>query len=211
MFRPIDRDAYALVTQILEHRYETLKAEHLTSTSERLEKGQRILYDKFCCLKRHWIAWNYPIKSGPRLDDSTPVPIVSTEYNPIPSNTEGEMNGTAGCAVWDAFVHTIQPRQNAHHHHHSLYRRRLPVFLRLSHGELISEDRSIPHIKSRINAKNTSEKPNDSYLRQSERCWKSLLIKNGGLQADEWNVVMENFTKKKKKIEITKAYRSKKG
>ena len=83
-------------------------------------------------------------------------------------------------------------------------------FVRLSQGELISEDRSIPHIKSHINAKYKSEKPNDSYFHQSERCWRSLLVKNEGNNADEWNVVMENFTKKKKKAEITKAIRSNK-
>lgn len=76
-------------------------------------------------------------------------------------------------------------------------RKRLPIFVQLSCGEFINHTtRSLPHIhkfpcNSNVEGKN---KPKDSYLRQSERCWKSLLLQNNGRMGDEWTVVMDHFT-----------------
>ena len=77
-------------------------------------------------------------------------------------------------------------------------RRRLSVFVRLSRGENIYDgNRSLPHINRRrwnsigsANGQHLGGKPKDSYLRQSERCWRSLMLQSGG----EWGAVVDHFT-----------------
>jgi hypothetical protein len=73
-------------------------------------------------------------------------------------------------------------------------RKRLSLFVRLSQGGIMDKDnRSLPHIKNQL-CTSTGSKPKDSYLRQSERCWKSLVLQNDGLRAGEWDIVVDHFT-----------------
>jgi hypothetical protein len=83
----------------------------------------------------------------------------------------------------------------------SPHRKRLSVFVRLSHGETVDGgNRSLPRIQTGRSASvgfsrgsKSDGKPKDSYLRQSERCWRSLLLQNDGPQA-EWDIVVDHFT-----------------
>ena len=77
--------------------------------------------------------------------------------------------------------------------------RRLPIFSRLSCGEEIDEDRSLPHIHGDSFYK---RKENDGQVpnRQSERCWKALLLHPDQLGfANEWDLVHEHFDKSRTK------------
>ena len=59
MIRPIDREAFFLVQDILEHNYASLKAEAIPSIRERsralqeVEKEHILLGERFSSLKRH--------------------------------------------------------------------------------------------------------------------------------------------------------------
>ena len=84
-----------------------------------------------------------------------------------------------------------------------LCRKRLSVFVRLGNGEAVDmETRSLPHIENGFDSINNStkrkqpkNKPKNSYLRQSERCWRSLLLSNDEFHESEWEEVVNKFTK----------------
>lgn len=151
---------------------------------------------------RHWMAFTYPGQRRP-LNNETPVPPVDTEYNPITKKVTTCLKIKSG-EIWESFVDTMVTLEDSDRHYPSHYDgdhnrcyRRLSIFKRLSHGEIISEDRSLPDItlKHRTDTKKKNEKPKDLYLYQSQSCWSSLLLNNEGPQMDEWAVVMEHFTK----------------
>ncbi len=114
MVRPIDKEAFFLVQDILEHRFASLQAEIIPSIRERsgalqeVEKERTLLGERFSNLKHHWAAWTYPSAFGrPRIDDETPVPPADATYEP------GESNATNACfresrKVWTSFLSTLQ-------------------------------------------------------------------------------------------------------
>ena len=204
--RPNDFDAFDLVTNILLHRLDTVKAGQLPLINDRfaaLEKvseNRRLLRERFSSIMKHWLAFAYPANSSHQpINNGTPVPPVDTEYSPVTSKfSNGLKNESEG--IWKSFVDTLVSLEDSdcyHHlHYHGAYNhchRRLSIFEKLSHGKIINEDRSLPHIMHRTDVKKeTDEKP--KYSLQSESCWKSLLIKSDGPQMDEWAIVMDHFT-----------------
>jgi hypothetical protein len=118
-------------------------------------------------------------------------------------------------AIWDSFVTTKftesnrakpAPQSKPERPAASVYqqqqqqqpltptRRRLAIFERLAHGEAVSEDRRLPHV---IFDRLVLSQVDDPQLRQSERCWKSLMLPVGHEQLhelnNEWEVVREHF------------------
>jgi hypothetical protein len=187
------------------HRLDTVKAGQLPSINDRfaalekVSKDHRLLRERFSSIMKHWLTFSYPANSNQPITYDTPIPPVDTEYGPINSKVSiGLKNKSEG--IWESFVDTMVSLEDSDRYYHSHYlgaynhrHRRLSIFERLSHGEIINEDRSLPHIKHRTDVKKkTDEKP--KYSLQSESCWKSLLLKNDGPQMDEWAVVMEHFT-----------------
>ena len=82
---------------------------------------------------------------------------------------------------------------------------RLSVFVRLSLGGIIDyKNRALPHIKIHSNRSSKcfhkrghpDTEPKKSYLHQSERCWKSLLLPKRAQQVDEWDVILDRFLMK---------------
>ena len=199
--RPNDSDAFDFCTSILNHRLDTVKAGQLSSINERfaamekVSKDSHLLRERFSSLMRHWIAFTYPGQRRP-LNDESPVPPVDTEYYPITNEVTTCLKIKSG-EIWESFVDTMVTLEDSDRYPSNRCYRRLSIFERLSHGEIISKDRSLPHItfKHRTDMKKNSEKPKDLYLYQSQSCWKSLLLNNEGPQIDEWAVVMDHFTK----------------
>lgn len=237
MIRPTEKCAFDLATAILQHRYDTLKAERLASVKERflmldhLKKEEAAMQKTFTNHKRHWIAWTYPVHSGRQhLDEDAPVPPVDPLYDPI-TDTEAVHHrhehsqqggrdhapaevvvGGATRRIWESFTSTMKilgdetvvppPAPSVSHS-------RLPIFVRLSMGKPICADRSLPHItKSHIvvEERKQHERPKKSYAKQSERCWRSILVAtkddSGGSADDapnDWGEVMEHFFKAKSK------------
>jgi hypothetical protein len=239
MIRPQDSDAFALVTRILKHRHESLKTERLSSLSDRFEALKKLnnerdaLEETFYNHRRHWIAWMYPMNEGrERVDDDTPVPPVDTDYNPIiDAKAQKRMNcdaidtigGTAIQGIWQSFTDTLQSIEQvdstSSEDSKSMkdgrqlflsHESRLPIFQSLRRGEHSSRDRTRPHIKIRIDGTSDEELPKTAHARQSERCWKALLLRKhhivDGLHAcNEWDEVVDhfqNYSRSKKVLSI---------
>jgi hypothetical protein len=231
MIRPHDRDAFELATDILEHRYETVKAERISTLSERsealkvLQKEKELLRETFGHHKRHWTAWAWPINTGRQtIDDDTPVPPIDGEYNPIidqeaMSDDYGEVEGEKVTGsfiqpIWESFVsHKFEGTRKAHQckpdegdwKSSSIAdkpRRRLSIFARLGYGESINPDRSsLPHIRQDYGQSSTTCDP---LPRQSERCWRALLLKKDWQHAqNEWEIVREHFQNARSKKVLT--------
>ncbi|KAG7360936.1 zinc finger domain containing protein [Nitzschia inconspicua] len=222
MLRPTDQDAFELATKILQHRFETVKAERLSSMEERFESlkilrtQKLVLEDLFHRQKRSWISWTYPINNGRQRNDAdTPIPPVDDEYHPIVdeagSNTYNTMSGVCGSAVegiWRSFVTFMAqaPHSNLEAEHdrtagpkevQGRFQSRLPTFVQLSRGEPISPHRALPHItrSNEIIQRHTKHPKLTQYAIQSERCWKSLLLTQEDPlnETSEWNIVMDHF------------------
>ncbi len=216
MIRPIDSDAFFLVKDTLKHRYDVLQAERFSSIRERklaleeLDKEYLLLGERFQNLKRHWKVWAYPTTEGrPPIDERTTVPPADAKYEP------GEATETRyqeGGKAWKSFLSTLEALEKdddvvdespiANTSNGASYligdfrpktnpSRRLSVFENLAQGRALNlRNRSLPRItNNRI--KKQGAKPKDSYLRQSERCWKSLMLQNDGLA--EWDAVVDHF------------------
>ena len=211
----------------IEDRFKTLK--NLSPVRQTLEK-------MFKCQKRSWISWTYPINNGrQRNDGNTPIPPVDAEYHPIIDTKMMEKNpthlhyedstevvfGSAVERVWRSFIKSFDRKTSLLPFRESEERRhdsgtsgssrscgRLSIFVRLSQGKLISPNRGLPHINSFRNHKKRelSTRKTSPYQDQSERCWKSLLLKQGPEEgSNEWHVVMDhfqNFSRSKKVLTI---------
>jgi len=188
---------------------------------EKVAEEFALLHDRFSNLKRHWGAWTYPLASRRRpIDEHTPVPPADAKYAPTSSTSVGEASGSKalGCLnetkeMWESFLSTLEVSKNdkvddittatrtsyllgdfSSVRQNPPRRKRLSVFLRLSQGGIMdTNNRSLPYIKNRY-CTSTGSKPKDSYLRQSERCWKSLVLQNDRIQAGEWDIVVDHFT-----------------
>jgi hypothetical protein len=229
MIRPHDQGAFDLCTEVLEHRFATVKTERLTTMGDRFEllkqlKSQRgLLQEKFERQKRDWIAWTYPINNGrQRVDEDTPVPPVDAEYEPIIDTSamdQGVVVGSAIQGIWSSFVTTMTQMEgenagNTEQHGSGIdkpsrFTQRLPIFVRLGRGESICPDRKLPHINTCvIKKKRFNDLKASAYAQQSERCWKSLLLvnhngKNGS--TSEWDIVkdhFQNFSRSKKVLSM---------
>jgi hypothetical protein len=223
MIRPYDRDAFQFATDILKHRLETVKAERLTVLNERfevikiLQKEKDVLRESFLAHKRSWINWCWPISAGRQtIDDDTRVPPVDAEYAPIidceamvdqaAHETEVVM-GSAIQPIWESFVNqtsSFSKTSNGLNTKKGLSsenepastRRRLSIFARLEYGEHICENRSLPHINKGAKKLKTA-----SLERQSEKCWKALMLKqeNTHQGGNEWKIVQEHFQNSRSK------------
>uniref|UniRef100_A0A7S3DWU7 Uncharacterized protein n=1 Tax=Entomoneis paludosa TaxID=265537 RepID=A0A7S3DWU7_9STRA len=88
-------------------------------------------------------------------------------------------------------------------------KRRLSVFRKLQHGKELSEDRSLPHIRSSSLYDKVGEKKESlddkfpsctAVVCQQERCWKALMLPPEGEEAlDEWSIVQEHFSNSRSK------------
>lgn len=214
MIRPHDRDAFQLATDILNHRFQTVKAERLPAIRERfdalktLKKEKGLLKETFQYQRRSWVEWAWPITKGRQsVDDKTPVPPVDVEYAPIidedaMSTTLDEakhpIKGSSIQPVWDSFIsHSIQEMN-----HKKTQRNRLSIFARLGYGTHFNDDRSLPHItKSSVDLFPNSE----SIHRASERCWKNLLLIQEEKHhcSNEWEIVREHFENSRSKKVLT--------
>jgi hypothetical protein len=220
MIRPEDCDAFQLATNILEHRYAALKADGLSNMRERsvalkeADQEKQRLQEEFKGHRRHWLEWAWPINRGRHqtINEDTPVPPVETDYTPI-INEEDDVTDAARVnasdaveghfveRIWESFVSNRfekveeDPQPKVEH-------RRLSIFARLGYGEPICEDRTPPHIFSRVLPKETDRLHSS---RQSERCWKALMLKgdNEIKVSNEWEVVHEHFQHARSKKVLT--------
>ncbi|KAL3942083.1 MAG: hypothetical protein SGARI_000386, partial [Bacillariaceae sp.] len=239
MIRSQDKKAFDLATAILEHRFATVKAERLTVMGDRFESLKQLKRDRdalqedFDCLKRDWIAWAYPINEGrQRFDMDAPVPPVDAKYNPVVDGTtvssttslddrssQGEVvKGSAAQGIWQSFVDSMSSSEHGQQawsttppkrKSSSRYRGRLPIFERLSRGEKICPDRTLPLIScSVVKKKRFGDLKPSEYVLQSERCWKSLLLFNssdGDDKNGEWDMIQDhflNFSRSKKVLSM---------
>lgn len=219
MIRPMDQDAFDLATAMLKHRHETLDAERLSTLSERfdalkeLSKKKDELQDAFQNHKKNWIRWAWPINVGRQsVDHDTPVPPVDGEYNPLldqgalrkalfdgPRADAEPIKGSAIEPMWNSFVTTCisiktdkiaVPPKLGHG---------LKIFAKLASGEEIDPDRNLPHIShpnfvTTSCIKKTKREMSKNARRQSEQCWKALLLKNEDTHSvNAWDMVREHF------------------
>lgn len=206
---------------------------------QKLNKDREEFQATFYNHRRHWVDWTYPINAGRQLfDDDTPVPPVDAEYNPIIDtesidqqrlncNAADYMVGSAIQGIWISFTKTMETieRGNFPAEHDPtdyskktdsgrqlllLRERRLPIFQSLSRGFEMSRDRSKPHITSCTDCKIEASSLKTYHSRQSERCWKALLLKKshsfGGVHpSNEWDDVVDhfqNYSRSKKVLSI---------
>ena len=213
MIRPNDRVAYELTTKILQHRLATVKAERLVTLSARfknlkmLQQEKDDLAQEFRMQRRHWLSWAWPMNTGRQaVDNDTPVPSVDGLYVPIIDNKslsadsiESATEGSAVLRIWDSFISTKFSDDDQSEVERcsppvpsSFKQRRLTVFERLERGEEICPNRALPHI---VNGRLDLSSVDEALLRQSERCWKALLLntKETHSSNNEWEVVLDHF------------------
>jgi hypothetical protein len=174
------------------------------------------------------------------FDDDTPVPPVDAEYNPIVDvkcidpmgithKTNDNISGSASQKIWRSFITSLEPTTQCesrcpveecpvedsiptiHNPKKDLTKEcSLSIFLSLRRGEHISQDRTLPHI---INPAGSNCNPSFTttfHRRQSERCWKALLLKKNQIfervyDCNEWDEVVDhfqNYSRSKKVLSI---------
>jgi hypothetical protein len=223
MIRPHDPDAYELTTSIIGHRFDTVQAESFSSLSKRFDSLKELTKEKeqlcqdFQNQRRHWISWAWPMNTGRQtVDDDTPVPSIDGNYVPIidPRETLDEQDvepatGSAVQAIWDSFV-TIKFTQDPQARKEEepplathTKRRRLRTFEQLAEGKSLSWNSDLPHIFSARTKLSSSA--DQAQLRQSERCWKALLLNQTESHGsnNEWEIVLEHFQNSRCKKVLT--------
>jgi hypothetical protein len=197
-----------------------------------LKHESDMLEDIFRRQKRSWVSWGYPITHGrQRNDANTPIPPVDDEYHPIidatmlhhnrAENKQQELAvlGSAVEGIWRSFTSTIvskdasdlvmcdQKEINRARGESGRFLGRLSIFVRLSQGDCVCPDRALPHITSfKYKKRDLSKLKATQYSLQSERCWRSLLLKQEKTdEPSEWHIVMDhfqNFSRSKKVLTI---------
>ena len=88
-YQPVDNDAYDLITDILKHRVRYLDSmvvfpQDSGSTTRkqlRIQQEEEHLKSRFESLRRHWMTWSWPVRSGvDKIDQNTPIPDIDGEY-----------------------------------------------------------------------------------------------------------------------------------
>jgi hypothetical protein len=223
MIRPYDHDAYELATDMLKNRLMTCISENIKNigvrslalqerANEKLELERRFLSQR-----RHWMTWAWPINMGLQyVNESTPVPLVDSNYIPMPDEqiTEDEggdkfPNSTMGIVakkIWDSFLTTelellpvpqCRPVSSWTKPAAAPKRQRLSIFVKLADGTPISPDRTLPHIRECFFE---PTKVDLAQQRVSEHGWKATLLKEPlkdpfgeDLLDDEWEAVRRFF------------------
>ncbi len=221
MIRPLDHDAFDLATEMLRHRHAAVDAERLSTLSERFEalkelkKKKDALQKTFQNHKRSWINWAWPINVGRQsVDHETPVPPVDGPYNPLLDHEALEKSLFAGVydevepvkgssiePLWNSFLSNCIYIKADENEAPPRFGRSLPIFTKLASGEEISPNRVLPHItRSMCDSSSTGGDPRTkkdssrSARRQSEQCWKALLLENEGTHSiNAWDMVREHF------------------
>lgn len=217
MVRPHDADAYDLTTDILKNRLAVLKAERITNMRERyealkaLEADKQSLQERFTAIREHWQAWSWPVSAGrDKVDKSTPVPQVDGKYEF--SKQQSSLAKAAAVAsgrnarnIWHSFashnfdapLEPIPPPEPDSSINKSGIR--LPIFQRLSHGDEVAVDRTLPHISRGYleSDKHESTVTESQAATQEEHCWKALLLSD--IDRNEWEIVREHFEKSRSK------------
>ena len=88
-YQPVDNDAFDLVTDILKHRLRYLDSRVVlpqdsgsrTRKDLQIQKEEEDLIARFESLRRHWVTWSWPVRSGVQeIDRETPIPDTDGEY-----------------------------------------------------------------------------------------------------------------------------------
>lgn len=88
-YQPVDNDTYDLITDMLKHRLRyldskvTLPQESGSTTRKdlQIEREEEKLRARFESLRRHWVTWSWPVRSGVQVvDRETPIPHINGEY-----------------------------------------------------------------------------------------------------------------------------------
>jgi hypothetical protein len=181
-----------------------------------LATDEKTLEEIYRNQKLSWIQWAWPINEGRRIiNRHTPVPPVDGTYE-VTLDQEGLMakinaDPCEGAQrikhfftqpIWETFVSSCfeDPRPPE-----SPRRRRLEPFLKLERGENLASDRTSPHITNSYMGETGTAKKGGAKLaplsRQSEICWKALLLKQGARNQmqNEWDMVLEHFQNSRSK------------
>ena len=88
-YQPVDNDTYDLITDILKHRVRYLDSKVVlpqdsgssTRKELRIQQDEEDLKRRFESLRRHWMTWSWPVRSGvDKIDRTTPIPDIDGEY-----------------------------------------------------------------------------------------------------------------------------------
>lgn len=88
-YQPVDNDAFDLVTDIMKHRLRYLDSRVVlpqdtgsrTRKDLQIQKEEEDLIARFESLRRHWVTWSWPVRSGVQeIDRDTPIPDTDGEY-----------------------------------------------------------------------------------------------------------------------------------
>ena len=88
-YQPVDNDTYDLITDILKHRVRYLDSRVVlpqdsgstTRKELRIQQDEEDLKRRFESLRRHWMTWSWPVRSGvDKIDRTTPIPDIDGEY-----------------------------------------------------------------------------------------------------------------------------------
>lgn len=194
-------------------------------------------------LKHSWIQWAWPNNEGRgEIDRDTLIPPVDGTYKPemdqeslavaLLSNgceqqsDDRPVKGFYTQAIWASFISQRFKQTDRHQSDSSMTstRRssRLETFLHLANGNEVATDRSLPHILS-ISHRTTPQKEAHQksglksipQSRQSEICWKALLLKRSSGEEEEeeagdfqpknheWDMVREHFQKSRSRNTLT--------
>ena len=174
------QEEYLLVTEIMKDR--------LRQMQERTEVHSSQLRDRVEALRLHYKKWSWPNARGNVVDFELIEPDTRTKYKP----TDGFSNCEYAEQIWNGFLNHFTNDDED------------DVLLQETSSRLntlnnVSIDLVDNDTPSSYNDQVTllppylrEEQPKDTKIRQnnarSERCWKSILLKDG---PNDWKVIMD--------------------